>query len=295
MALAKLSEQSSTAFADPVGPGVSLGLVVKYGLLLLALAFVLLPLYWMVVTSFKLRPEIFLSTPTFFPSEPTLENYVNLFASRNVTQFLINSAIVVTTAVVLSMVIGSVAAYSLARFRLVFGLDRHLGFWILTTRMIPAIVIIVPIYVMVRDLGLINTYLGLSLVYAAFNLPFVIWMMRSFFAEIPVDLEEAAMVDGDNRLTAFWRIVLPLSAPGLVATSIFAVITTYNEFLFALILTSTADAMTMPVGTSTLIGRIQSSWGEMTAIAAIGILPILIFALAVQRHLVRGLTMGAIK
>src|SRR5579884_419937 len=261
----------------------------------LRLFLVLFPMYWLLNTSFKHRPEIFLSTPTFFPAQFTLENYRNLFATRNVGQFMLNSAIVVSLAVALSMAVGSLAASSLARFRLPFGAEKHLGFWILTTRMIPAIVIVVPIYLMVRDAGLLNTHLGLALVYAAFNLPFVIWMMQSFFAEIPLDLEEAAMVDGDTRLTAFWRVVLPLAAPGLAATAIFSVITTYNEFLFALILTSTADAMTLPVGTSTLAGRIQASWGEMTAIAALAVLPIVIFALAVQRHLVRGLTMGAVK
>jgi multiple sugar transport system permease protein len=281
--------------AEYVEPTFRVSTILKYVVLVLALFIALFPLYWLLNTSFKHRPEIFLSTPTFFPSQLTIENYVNLFASRNVVQFMINSLVVVSLSVIASMIIGSLAAYSLARFRLPWGLNQKVGFWILSTRMIPAIVIIVPIYLMIRDFGLINTYAGLALVYTAFNLPFVIWMMQSFFAEIPVDLEEAAMVDGDSRLTAFWRIVLPLSAPGLVATSIFAVITTYNEFLFALILSQTADSMTMPVGTSTLAGRIQSSWGEMTAIAAIAILPIMIFALAVQRHLVRGLTMGAVK
>jgi multiple sugar transport system permease protein len=122
-----------------------------------------------------------------------------------------------------------------------------------------------------------------------------VWMMESFFREIPVDLEEAAMVDGDSRLTAFRRIILPLAAPGLVATAIFATIVTYNEFLFALVLTSTPDAQTMPVGAATLIGRINTDWASMSAAGVIGALPIVIFAVAVQRHLVRGLTMGAVK
>jgi multiple sugar transport system permease protein len=275
--------------------GPDSGLILKYAVLVLAVFLTLFPMYWLLNTSFKHRAEIYYTTPTFFPSELTLENYRNLFATRDVAQFLLNSAVVVSLSVLISMAVGSVAAYSLARFRLFGGVERHIGFMVLTTRMIPAIVIVVPIYLMVRDIGLLNTWLGLALVYAAFNLPFVIWMMRSFFAEIPVDLEEAAMVDGDSRLTAFWRVVLPLAAPGLAATAIFAVITTYNEFLFALILTSTSDSMTLPVGTSTLTGRIESNWGEMTGLAAIAILPIIIFALAVQRHLVRGLTMGAVK
>jgi multiple sugar transport system permease protein len=276
-------------------PRLQAGTVLKYVALVFALVVVLFPLYWMVNTSFKHRPEIFLTHPTFFPAEPTLDNYRELFATRNVLQFFVNSAIVVSTSVVLAMFVGSLAAYALARFRLAGGAERHLALWIISTRMIPAVVIVIPIYMMMQGVGLLNTYTGLSLVYAAFNLPFVIWMMRSFFTEIPVDLEEAAMVDGDTRLSAFFRVVLPLSAPGFVATAIFAVIATYNEFLFALILTSTADSMTIPVGTSTLIGRIQASWGPMCALATLAVLPIMIFALAVQRHLVRGLTMGAVK
>src|SRR5207249_4377389 len=133
--------------------------------------------------------------------------------------------------------------------------ESQLAFFILSTRMIPAIVIVVPIYLMIQEIGLVNTYWGLGLVYMSFNLPWVIWMMRSFFAEIPVDLEEAAMVDGDSRLTAFVRVVLPLAAPGLAATAIFAVITTWNEFLFALILTSTSTSMTVPVGAATLANK----------------------------------------
>ena len=149
---------------------------------------------------------------------------------------------------------------------------------------------------MAQLLGLLDTRLGLIVVYTAFNVSLVVWMMESFFREIPVDLEEAAMVDGDSRLTAFRRIVLPLAAPGLVATAIFAVIVTYNEFLFALVLTSTPDAETMPVGAATLIGRINVDWGAMArrrrprrpADRRSS-------RLLVQRHLVRGLTLGAVK
>jgi len=135
----------------------------------------------------------------------------------------------------------------------------------------------------------------LIVMYSAFNVSVVVWMMESFFREIPVDLEEAAMVDGDTRFAAFRRIVLPLAAPGLVATGIFAIIVTYNEFLFALVLTSTPSAETMPVGAATLIGRINIDWGAMSAAGVIGALPILLFSVLVQKHLVRGLTMGAVK
>jgi multiple sugar transport system permease protein len=161
--------------------------------------------------------------------------------------------------------------------------------------MLPTVILIVPVYVLTQKLGVLDTRIALIVIYAAFDVSLVVWMMDSFFREIPVDLEEAAMVDGDSRLTAFRRIVLPLAAPGLVATAIFAVIVTYNEFLFALLLTSTPDAQTMPVGVATMIGRINIDWGGMAAAGVLGALPIIIFAMLVQRHLVRGLTLGAVK
>jgi multiple sugar transport system permease protein len=158
-----------------------------------------------------------------------------------------------------------------------------------------SIAIVVPIFLILQQLGLLNKHLGLILVYTAFNLPFVVWMMRSFFHEIPIDLEEAAMVDGASRLSAFWHVMLPLAAPGLVATAIFAIIVTYNEFFFALTLTSTPAAATLPVGTAALIGKTQTLFGEMAAAGVVATAPIVFFALLVQRHLVRGLTMGAVK
>jgi multiple sugar transport system permease protein len=174
-------------------------------------------------------------------------------------------------------------------------MERYVGLGLLVTRIVPPIVIIIPVFLLAQGFGVLNSKLGLIVVYSAFNVSVVVWMMESFFREIPVDLEEAAMVDGDTRFAAFRRIVLPLAAPGLVATGIFAIIVTYNEFLFALVLTSTPTAETMPVGAATLIGRINIDWGAMSAAGVIGALPILLFSLLVQKHLVRGLTMGAVK
>jgi multiple sugar transport system permease protein len=153
----------------------------------------------------------------------------------------------------------------------------------------------IPVYLLMLQFDLLDSWLGLIITYTALNLTFCVWMMESFFREIPVDLEEAAMVDGDSRLTAFRRITLPLAAPGLVATAIFAIIVTFNEFLFALVLTATPNAMTLPRGTATLIGRIDTDWASMAAAGVLGALPIVVFALLVQRHLVRGLTLGAVK
>jgi multiple sugar transport system permease protein len=252
------------------------------------------PLLWMVMTSLKSNREI-TQDGTLLPSALTIANYVSLFAGRSFGSYLLNSIIVTTASVAIALLVGTHAAYALARFRLWKGLDRHVGFSLLVLRILPPIVIVLPVFLMAQRLGLLNTLLSLILVYSAFNATIVVWMMESFFREIPVDLEEAAMVDGDTRWTAFRRIVVPLAAPGLVATGIFAVITTYNEFLFALVLTSTPAAETMPVGAATLIGRINVDWGAMSAAGVVGALPILVFSFLVQKHLVRGLTLGAVK
>jgi multiple sugar transport system permease protein len=262
--------------------------------LVLALAWTLVPIGWMVETSFKSNKEIS-QDGTLFPHNATLENYRNLFNNHFFGDYLKNSIVVTTASVALSLFIGTLGAYAVARFRLWRGLERYIGLALLVTRIVPPIVIIIPVFLLAQGLGVLNSRLGLIVVYSAFNVSVVVWMMESFFREIPVDLEEAAMVDGDTRFAAFRRIVLPLAAPGLVATGIFAVIVTYNEFLFALVLTATPSAETMPVGAATLIGRINIDWGAMSAAGVIGALPILLFSVLVQKHLVRGLTMGAVK
>jgi multiple sugar transport system permease protein len=201
----------------------------------------------------------------------------------------------VAVAVAVSLVLGTLAAYALARYRLRFRLNESALVVALLVRTLPAILLVIPLYVTLGKYGLLNTRLGLIIIYSGLNTSFVIWMMQSFFEEIPRDIEEAAMVDGDSRLTALRRVVLPLAAPGIAATAIFSVITTYNDFLIALSLTSTPNAQTVPVGVSTLIGKIQIEWGPMAAAGVVGALPIVLFAMLVQRHFVRGLTMGAVK
>ena len=263
----------------------------RLALIILALIVTLLPVYWMVNTSLKNQVEVFTSPPTLWPQNLTFANYVSVFTRRHLGTYLFNSLVIVGSAVLLSLLMGSLAGYSLARFRL----QQRLNFWVLAPRMIPPVALVVPLFLMLQEIGLINRKLGLILVYTAFNLPFVAWMMRSFFQEIPVDLEEAAMVDGASRLRSFRDIVLPLAAPGLAATASFSLIITYNEFFFALILTSTPAAATLPVGTAALIGKTQTLYGEMAAAGVVAAVPLVIFALLVQRHLVRGLTMGAVK
>jgi multiple sugar transport system permease protein len=258
------------------------------------LTVVLLPIYWMAAASLKSNKEI-TQDATLYPHDPTFDNYERLFSLKQFGDYLTNSLVVTSVSVLVSLVLGSLAAYAIARFKLPYGLERRIGLSLLTMRIIPPVVILIPVYLLMLQLNLLDTWLGLIVTYTAINITYVVWMMESFFREIPVDLEEAALVDGDTRLNAFRRITLPLAAPGLVATAIFAIIVTFNEFLFALALTATPRAMTMPRGTATLIGRIDTDWASMSAAGVIGALPIVVFALLVQRHLVRGLTMGAVK
>jgi multiple sugar transport system permease protein len=265
-----------------------------YATIVAILAVALFPFWWMIDESLKQPVEIF-SGANLYPHHPTMSNYSQLFNVYHFGSYLENSILVVTVTVALSLVLGTLAAYSLARFNLRLGLNQSALVVALLVRMIPAILLVIPLYLMLAKWGLLNTRIGLIIIYTGINTSFVIWMMQSFLAEIPRDIEEAAMVDGDTRLSALRRVVLPLAAPGLAATAIFSVIATYNDFLIALSLTSTPAAQTVPVGVSTLIGKIQIQVGPMAAAGVIGALPIVIFALIVQRHFVRGLTLGAVK
>jgi multiple sugar transport system permease protein len=259
----------------------------------LALLISLFPIWWMISTSLK-RPVDIYSGVSVLPPRTTLQNYVELFRDRHFGDFLRNSLVVVTFSVAISLVAGTLAAYAISRY----AGRRMRNLWLtaaLIVRMVPPILLAVPLYIVLARYRLLDTPLGLILVYASLNTSLVIWMMESYLAEIPTEIEEAALVDGDTPMTALWRIVLPLAAPGLIATAIFAVILTYNEFLLALSFTSTAASQTVTVGVSTLIGKIQIEWGPMAAAGVIGAVPIIVFTLLVQRHFVRGLTLGALR
>lgn len=271
-----------------------IGRLLRAAVTAVVLGIVLLPIYWMAAASLKSNQEI-TQDATLYPHAPSFDNYRHLFSEKQFGDFLLNSLAVTTVSVLLALAAGSLAAYAIARFNLFLGVQRLVGLSLLTLRIVPPVVILIPVYLLMLSLGLLDTWLGLIITYTAINITFCVWMMESFFREIPVDLEEAAMVDGDSRFAAFRKVTLPLAAPGMAATAIFAVIVTFNEFLFALVLTATPRAMTMPRGTATLIGRIDTDWASMAAAGVVGALPIVIFALLVQRHLVRGLTLGAVK
>lgn len=269
--------------------------LMKYVLIAPALVAALAPVYWMVTISLKSEVEQFAVPPRWFVFSPTLAHYYDAFFARSFGRYLVTSAVVAVVSTACAMLIGTLAAYALSRFRLPHRLDTRLSLWILSTRMFPPIVTAVPLFLLMRDVRLLNTVAALVIVYTAFNLPFVVWMMRGFFREIPRDLEEAAWTDGDSRLGALRRVVLPLAAPGLAATAVFCLIMSWNEFLFALVLTQTDAAMTLPVGIAGRVTQYEIKWGVMSAAGVVAMLPILVFAMAVQRYLVRGLSLGAVK
>jgi len=269
--------------------------VAKYFCLFAAVLITLFPLYWLVQISLKHRIDQLAVPPIWFTLRITGEHYYDTFIARPFFSYLLNSLIVAFSATLLSLVIGTMAAYSLARMKLPAKLSHHLSLWILSTRMFPPIVSIIPLYLIMRGLSMINTRGALVISYILFNLPFVVWMMRGFFQDIPKELEESAMIDGDSRIGALCRVVLPIAAPGLAATAIFCLIMSWNEFLFALILSQTDDVMTLPVGISRQVTQYEIRWGAMSAAGVVAIIPVLVFAMLVQRYLIRGLSFGAVK
>ena len=270
--------------------------IARYVVLVVVVVFFLFPIVWVIGTSLKLPGEYMRNPPIWIPQQPTFLHYQMVMASKG-NLALKNSIIIATGAMILSMLVGSLAAYSLARLNTG---GRHFAFWLLSQRMMPPVVLIVPFFLILRELGKINPALGLdshlSLIalYTVFNLPFVIWLMRSYFEAVPAEIEESSLVDGSTRLGAFTRITLPLAVPGLIATGSFAFIFSWMEFLFAVVFTRT-KAVTLPVAVAGFSGAQGSNWGQASALAVVAMLPVFALALLVQRHFVRGLTLGAIR
>jgi multiple sugar transport system permease protein len=268
----------------------------RYAVLLIVLTFCLFPILWVIATSVKLPGEYLRNPPVWIPQNPTLVHFTNVMSQRGNLAFK-NSVIIATGATFLSMLIGSLAAYSLARLNTG---GRHFAFWLLSQRLMPPVVLVVPFFLLLRELGTINPALGLDshaaliALYTVFNLPFVIWMMRSYFEAVPAEIEESALVDGSTRFGAFRRITLPLAVPGLIATGTFAFIFSWMEFLFAVVFTRT-KAVTLPVAIAGFSGSQGSNWGQASALAVVAMVPVFALALLVQRHFVRGLTLGAIR
>ena len=269
--------------------------ILRYTLAVLALIAAIAPIYWMVTIALKRELDHFADPPLWFSFKPTLEHFRDAFLVRGFGRYLMNSTIAAVLSTLGALALGTPAAYALARLRGAERWGERLSFWILSARMLPPIVTVVPLFLMMRDIGLLNSLLALVILYTGFNLPFVVWMMRGFFAEIPPELEEAAMIDGASRGRAFLRVVLPLVTPGLAATAVFCLIIAWNEFLFALVLTQTDSSITLPVGIASRVTQYEIRWGAMSAAGSVAMLPVLVFAAAAQRYLVRGLSLGAVK
>jgi multiple sugar transport system permease protein len=267
----------------------------RYLLAAIALLVAVTPVYWLITISLKREIDQFAYPPRWINFSPTLQHYAEAFGSGSFGTYFINSVLLAALSTVAALIIGVPAAYGLTRFEWPSQWNNKIADWILSTRMLPPIVTIVPLFLMLREMHLINSLFGLAIVYTAFNLPFVVWMMRGFFDEVPREIEEAAMLDGETRVGALLRIVLPLVKPGLAATAVFCLVVAWNEFLFALILTQTNAAMTLPVGIASRVTQYEIKWGAMSAAGVVAMLPVLVFAIAVQKYLVRGLSLGAVK
>jgi multiple sugar transport system permease protein len=265
--------------------------VVRLVALGLFLVFVLVPLYWMVMTSVKPTSDYLTIPPVWFPSEPTLVHYTAALFSYRGLQALINSLIIASASTVLSTVLGTMMAYSLARFDTG---GQHLAFWVLSQRFLPPVAIILPIFLLFRNWALYDTHYGLILLYTFMTLPLTVWMMYAYFRQLPRSLEEAALVDGLSRWQALWIVAVPLAAPGMVAAAVFCFIAVWTEFFFALILTS-RYAFTLPTVFRAFLGFQGAQYGEAAALAATSLVPSIVLGMLVQRHLVRGLTLGAIR
>lgn len=270
---------------------------VRAGQYLALLAYALFlgfPLLWLVLTSFKSAPELTRITPTFLPEQPTLENFRVAVEQTTLVSALRNSLVVAVATAVITTVVALPAAYALARYR---SAVRNVGIgWILLSQVFPFILIVIPVFVVLRNLGLLNTLVGLVLVYVVWSLPFTLWMLQGYVAAIPRDLEEAAATDGAGRPTILARIVFPLLAPGLVATAMFAFISAWNEFFFALVVIQDPNLQTAPLLLARYVGAEGSvNLGPLAATALLTTLPsLLVFAVA-QRRLVSGMLAGSVK
>jgi multiple sugar transport system permease protein len=259
--------------------------------LLIVLIVCVFPFYWMVAASLKSPPDILSSTPQFF-FEPTLQNYVDAFGKFDILKSLKNSLFVALVTVVLSLVLGTPAAYAIARFD--FKGKRDIWFWFISNRMLSPIVVALPFFLIARNLKLLDTPWALILIYLTFNVPIVVWICADQFRNIPKELDEAATLEGYNSFAIFWRVGLPLAMPAIAVSAIFTFIFSWNELLYALILTR-SEAKTAPVVATSFMSGYELPWGQIMATGTVVALPVIVFSMIVSRQLVRGLTAGAIK
>lgn len=271
--------------------GLQLDDILHFLALLLVILVCVFPFYWMVTASFKHQSAILASTPQFF-FQPTFENYVNAFSKFDILKSLQNSLFVALVTVLISLVLGTPAAYAIARFE--FKAKQDIWFWFISNRMLSPIVVALPFFLIARNFRLLDTTWALILIYLTFNVPIVVWICADQFRNIPKELDEAATLEGYNSFAIFLKIALPLAAPALAVSAIFCFIFSWNELLYALILTRN-EAKTAPVVATSFMSGYELPWGQIMATGTMVALPVIIFSMIVSRQLVRGLTAGAIK
>jgi len=267
--------------------------IATYAVLITLTVFCMFPLVWTFLTSLKYEGDIVTQTMQYIPKRITFDNYVAIWTQSGFPTLVFNSFVVTATTVVLCLITGTLAAYSFSRFHYPGRGALMLGY--LVIRMFPAVLMIIPLFILMRGVGLLDSRLGLALAYTSFLLPLFVWMLKGFFDAAPKELESAARIDGCTRLGAMVRIVLPLARNGLVATSVFVAIAAWNEFLFALMLTTSQGSRTWPVGLQLMVGEFQLPWGVLAAGGIISIIPVMILFAIVQRTMVHGITAGAVK
>jgi multiple sugar transport system permease protein len=284
---------TAAALDVPLRRRSRLGRKVRIAAGLLACVVFLFPVFWMVLSSFKEQRDIFTVPPTLFFT-PTLETYVSYMQRADISRRLINTVIVATGSGLLSIAAGAMAGYALARIRLRGA--GTIGVLILLSRGVPPIALAVPMFLVARSLGVTDMHITLILAYCTFLIPYVMWLMRGFFLALPKELEESAMIDGCSRFGAFFKIIVPISMPGLLSTMIFSMILAWEELLFALVLTN-RYASTIPVAIAGIAGDTVNgaNWGALTAVGTITVIPVVVFALLVQKWLIQGLADGATK
>jgi multiple sugar transport system permease protein len=257
-----------------------------------ALSFFLAPFVWIVTTSLKGNEDYFAYPPVWIPPEPSLKHYVALFTRSSGARYFTNSMVISSLSMLAALVVSLPTAYSIARWRFGGGVLSTL---LLVLRMLPAIALIIPVYLMYRTLGLTNSYLGLVMLYTVVYIPFAVWLLVGFLRDFPVEIEEAAMIDGCSRLRALAQVVVPIIAPGLAVVALFAFIATWNEFLFAIVLTGIETKTMMVLVTSFTTGGTDMFYGEASASVVLGVLPAFAVAFMLQRYLVKGLALGGTK
>lgn len=266
----------------------------KWIYLIVSLIAVLFPLYWLFTNAFKLEQEYRAYPPVIWPSAFTMDNFVKVFTESQLMESLTNSAIVSVVTTVITLFIGSMAAYAVSRGALGRRMKNFFGIWFLVQKMYPAISTAIPVYLVMRSMKLIDTLVALIIMNTSFNLPLVIWLMMGFFEQVPYDLEESAQLDGCGFIQRFFRIVLPITKPGLISSAILTFTATWNEFLFAVIL-SIKNSKTLPVIIAGFITDRGLEWGPMAATSLITLVPVLLLTWAVQKDFVKGMAMGAVK